>query len=123
MEEPTRAYEPPPHRYTGRWRGRFFVLLAIVLLLPLVVLIYALVRFGGDTAVVYDRPEEHFKYGSTGGEHESGFPYWIFQALPQVCSNLLPDGYRSLGLIYEGDKDLPIGMSKRSYMGIDRTFL
>ena len=46
--------------------------------------------------------EEHFKYGSTGGERESGFPYWIFQALPEVCAEHLPgQGYASLGLIFE----------------------
>jgi mono/diheme cytochrome c family protein len=124
MEEPvTRAYEPVPAPYYTRWRHRFFVLLALVMLVPLFIIVYALVRFGGDRPVVYDTPEEHFKYGSTGGERESGFPYWIFQALPQVCNHLLPGGYRSLGLVFEEGKDLPIGMSKRHYMGLDRTFL
>ena len=121
-ERELKAYEPAQPYYT-RWRSRFFVLLAVIVVIPLAVAIYALIRFGGDRAVVYDTPEEHFKYGSTGGEHESGFPYWIFQALPQVCNHLLPGGYRSLGLVFEDGKDLPIGMSKRSYMGIDRTFL
>jgi hypothetical protein len=107
--------EPPP------WRRRFFILLALLVLVPVLLLVYALVRFGSDAAVVYSVPEEHFKYGSTGGEHESGFPYWIFQALPQICG--LPGGYRSLGFIFEDGKELPIGMSKRHYMGIDRTFL
>ena len=65
--------------------------------------------------------EDHFKYGSTGGEHVSGLPYWIFQALPQVCG--LPGGYASLGFIYEEGRDLPIGMSKRHHQGIDKTFL
>jgi len=105
------------------WRRRFFILLAVILVPILVIVAYAAVRFGGDTAIVYDSPEEHFKYGSTGGEHESGFPYWIFQALPQVCAHRLPGGYRSLGFVYEEGKDLPIGMSQRRYMGIDRTFL
>ncbi len=68
--------------------------------------------------------EEHFKYGSTGGEHVSGLPYWIFQALPQVCAEYLPGkGYASLGMIYEDGQDLPIGMSKRHHQGIDKTFL
>jgi mono/diheme cytochrome c family protein len=81
-------------------------------------------RFGADRATEYADIEEHFKYGSTGGEHESGFPYWIFQALPQVCAKHLPgDGYASLGLIFEDGKDLPVGMSKRRHQGIDKTFL
>lgn len=107
----------------SRWRRKFWVVLAILVLVPLLVVAYALMRFGGDRAVVYASAEDHFKYGSTGGEHESGFPYWIFQALPQVCSQHLPGGYRSLGLVFEEGKDLPIGMSQRNYMGIDRTFL
>ena len=124
MEERTRTVaEPPPPYHAERWRRRFFIVLAILILLPLLAIVYGLVRFGGDSPVVYDSPEEHFKYGSTGGERESGFPYWIFQALPQVCNHLLPGGYRSLGLIFEDGKDLPIGMSKRRYTGIDRTFL
>lgn len=106
-----------------RWRRRFLVLLAIVVIVPLTFVGYALARFGVDRAVTYDSPEEHFKYGSTGGEHESGFPYWIFQALPQVCSKQLPGGYRSLGMVFEDGKDLPIGMSMRRYTGFDRTFL
>src|SRR3546814_1440650 len=57
---------------------------------------------------------------------ESGLPYWIWQVLPRVCGRHLPDpsrGYASLGLIYEEGKDLPIGMSKRNYQGVERTFL
>ena len=105
------------------WRYRFFLVVALLVLVPGLLLVYAALRFGGDTAITYDDPAEHFKYGSTGGEHESGFPYGIFQALPKVCAQQLPGGYRSLGLIYEDGKDLPVGMSRRRYMGVDRTFL
>jgi len=107
-----------------RWARILFVLLALPTVLALVAGAYLWARFGGDRAVAYTDDEEHFKYGSTGGEHESGFPYWIFQALPQLCAQHLPGrGYASLGLIFEEGKDLPIGMSKRHYTGIDRTFL
>ena len=76
MEEPIIGnYEPLPAPYYARWRRRFFILLAVFVLVPLFVIVYALVRFGSDRPVVYDTPEEHFKYGSTGGERESGFPY------------------------------------------------
>ncbi|MCG6873986.1 MAG: c-type cytochrome [Betaproteobacteria bacterium] len=89
-----------------------------------VLAVYAVSLFTQDEAVTYDNIVDHFKYGSTGGERESGFPYWIFQALPQVCASHLPGkGYASLGLIYEKGRDLPIGMSKRRYQGIERTFL
>jgi hypothetical protein len=91
---------------------------------------YAAWRFGGDTPVDYAAIEDHFKYGSTGGERESGFPYWIWKALPHVCEDKLPEGkkfpgqeYRALGFVYEGRRDLPVGVSKRRHMGIDRVFL
>ena len=107
-----------------RWRRRFFLLLALLILIPGIALIYLANRFLQDRPVTYEGIEEHFKYGSTGGERESGFPYWIFQAMPQVCAQHLPGpGYGSLGFIYEPDKDLPIGMRKRRHQGIDRVFL
>lgn len=90
-----------------------------------------------DTPTDYADVVEHFKYGSTGGERESGFPLWIWKALPQICAVHLPDkgfaspgaryedgkGYAAFGMIYEAGHDLPIGTSKRSVMGIERTFL
>src|SRR5882672_12969129 len=110
--------------FSKRWTRILFLLLAIPTLVAGVFGIYLWNRFSGDTPVVYSKIEEHFKYGSTGGERESGFPYWIFQALPRVCALHLPGpGYASLGFTYEEGKDLPVGMSRRRYQGIDRTFL
>ena len=108
----------------SRWRRRFFVLLLLIVV-PLVAIgLYLFQRFGGDTPVDYASNEEHFKYGSTGGEHEMGFPYWIWRALPQVCAEHLPGpGYESLGMIFEAGKDVPVGTSKRRYQGVDRVFL
>ncbi len=86
--------------------------------------IYALGRFTADEPVGYADAVSHFKYGSTGGERESGFPYWIWRALPQICPEHLPGkGYASLGMIYEAGKDLPVGVSKRRNLGLDRVFL
>ena len=94
------------------------------------VLIALAARFGTDVPVDYADFEEHFKYGSTGGERASGFPYWIWKVLPTICGDHLPGGKRFpgqelkvLGFLYEGHKDLPIGMSKRRHMGLDRVFL
>ena len=107
-----------------RWRRRFLWLAALVIGIPLVLGLIAAARFLPDRPVVHEAVEEHFKYGSTGGERESGFPYWIWQAMAQVCSAHLPGkGYASLGFIYEQDKDLPVGVSKRRHTGIDRVFL
>lgn len=107
-----------------RWRRRFLVLLSLVIGIPLIVALWAAARFLPDRPVVYATLEDHFKYGSTGGERASGFPYWIWQVMPQVCAKHLPgNGYQSLGMIFETGKDLPVGMSKRRNLGMDRVFL
>jgi RoxA-like, cytochrome c-like/Cytochrome c len=108
-----------------KWCRRLLIVFVVLILVPgIVVVLYLAQRFLGDSAVTYANMEDQFKYGSTGGEHEFGFPYWIFQALPQVCAEHLPGkGYASLGFIYEPNKDLPVGMSQRRYQGINRTFI
>lgn len=107
-----------------RWL-RVLGYLAVFAMVFVAVTVLALaLRFAADRPVAYENIEEHFKYGSTGGERESGFPLWIFKALPQVCAQHLPGkGYQSLGFVYENDRELPIGMSRRRNQGIDRTFL
>jgi mono/diheme cytochrome c family protein len=110
--------------FKKRWMRWWVWSTSAIAALLVIVALWAWARFGGDDPVVYADIEQHFKYGSTGGEHESGFPYWIFQAMPRLCSQYLPgSGYASLGLIFEGDRKLPVGMSERRYQGIDRTFL
>lgn len=98
----------------------FWALLVVISLF----ILGAAIRFLPDRPVTHDDPVEHFKYGSTGGERNMGFPYWLFQILPEVCPEMLPGkGYESLGFIFEQGRDLPVGMSKRRHMGIDRVFL
>ncbi len=91
---------------------------------------YLVWRFTRDAPVDYADIEEHFKYGSTGGERESGIPYWVWKVLPKVFPEYLPDRtyrpgaeYASLGFLYEPGRDLPIGSSRRNTQGIDRVFL
>jgi hypothetical protein len=81
---------------------------------------YLIARFTGDRAVEYPDVTEHFKYGSTGGERLAGIPYSVWMALPELFPEYLPGkGYASLGFLYEKGKDLPVGVSKRKYRGID----
>jgi hypothetical protein len=108
------------HRRWARWLA---VSLAIPTLALAALATYVAAVFMEDEPVAYGDPVEHFKYGSTGGERESGFPYWIFQVMPRVCERQLPGGYASLGMVFEDGKDLPVGMSMRRYQGVDRTFL
>ena len=113
--------EPPastPSRCSCRWAcwGAGIVLAVLV--------IWAVVRFTSDVPVTYANIEDHFKYGSTGGERSSGIPYSIWMALPELFPQYLPGkGLQSLGFLYEPGKDLPIGVSKRKVQGIDRVFL
>jgi len=98
---------------------------------------YGVMRLRDNVPVTYADDVDHFRYGSTGGEQgwgrQLGFgvPYWIWVAMPELFANHLPDhkagqGYKSFGMIYEDGKDprfeLPIGMSMRRTMGIDRVY-
>ncbi len=91
-----------------------------------------------DHPVAYPRNEDHFKYGSLGGERGYkgqvgfGLPYWIWVALPELFPEHLPDktsgrGYTSFGYIYEPGGDvrfqLPVGTSQRRNLGIDRVWI
>jgi mono/diheme cytochrome c family protein len=110
--------------YRPRWVKVLMLLLAIPMLIAIVLGIALWIRFGADRPVEYAAIEEHFKYGSTGGERVSGLPYWIFQAMPVVCARHLPGpGLASIGLLYETGHDLPVGMTKRTHQGIPKTFL
>jgi mono/diheme cytochrome c family protein len=111
---------------TWPWRAALLAAVAVMALVSLSLL----ARFTRDTPVVYSDSEEHFKYGSLGGERESGIPYWIWKVLPKVFPEYLPGKkyepgkeYASLGFLYEGDKDLPVGVSRRNTQGIDRVFV
>jgi mono/diheme cytochrome c family protein len=90
----------------------------------LVFAVYLGFRFTRDVPVDYASPEEHFKYGSTGGERASGIPYAVWKVMPEICADDLPGpGYESLGFIFEPGRDLPVGVSKRNVQGIDRVFV
>ena len=65
----------------------------------------------------YAAIEEHFKYGSIGSEPGGSLlspiggvlpPYWVFKALPSVCSDKLPNGYESFGFV-DGAWSRPAG--------------
>src|SRR5215211_1169826 len=125
MATPAENRPPLP---AGTIRRR--LVLALLLVLLGIGAITLAVRFTRDDPVLYADAEEHFKYGSTGGERESGIPYWIWKVLPKMFPEYLPGKtytpgteYASLGFLYEPGKDLPIGVSRRNTQGIDRVFL
>ncbi len=127
--------------FNKNWRNKLAKLIRItgvaVLAAALILTLYLVIRLNDDRPVTYSAIEDHFKYGSTGGERgwhlQFGFgvPYWMWIALPEIFPEHLPDkqpgrGYSSLGMLYEEGKDprfdLPIGMSMRRRMGIDRVY-
>ncbi|WP_222829267.1 hypothetical protein [Terriglobus saanensis] len=134
LEEGTPDMNPStylPSERLSRWRWLKIASL-IVLVVFLVAGVYLTVRLTRDRPVEYADDEQHFKYGSTGGERTMGIPYWFWVALPEIFPEYLPDhkagrGYQSLGMIYEEGKDprydLPVGVSRRNVRGIDVVYL
>ncbi len=112
----------PPSRV-----GRRIAATAVAALLILG--LYLVIRIQRDEPVHYASLEEHFKYGSTGGERDAGIPYWIWKVLPAMFPEYVPDpeqGLASFGFVFDPsrptDPDLPVGVSKRNVQGIDRVF-
>jgi mono/diheme cytochrome c family protein len=103
------------------------VLLVVVVLFAAAVWAVAAVRT--DRPVEYADITEQFKYGSIGSEPGGSLlatvggvlpPYAVFKALPEICSDKLPGGLASVGMILEPGHDLPIGVSRRRRLGIDQ---
>lgn len=85
-----------------------------------VALILAWPFLWNNGSVKYADINEHFKYGSIGGEQVNGIPYWVWKVLPVVFRDKLPgQGYTSFGFIQEPGKDLPIGFAQ-SKIGVER---
>lgn len=103
-------------------------LLGIAALLAIAAMLYVgskALRYLDNTVPIQADIVEHFKYGSIGSESASGLPYWVWQALPSLfAAEMDGQGYRKFGFLYEPDgrggiRDLPIGISQRTYRGID----
>ncbi len=97
-----------------------------------VAVLWLVVMLRLNRPVLYEPIEDHFKYGSIGSEPGVSLlqpvggvlpPYWVFTALPSVCSDKLPGGYASLGFITEPGHDLPVGVSRRRRRGLDHVGL
>ncbi|MEM9223504.1 MAG: hypothetical protein AAGB11_14040 [Pseudomonadota bacterium] len=112
-----------------RWRVRIvFVVATLLVIVGLVVAVLggtALLRLTGTGTPSFASEEEHFKYGSIGAEPNSGLPYAVWKALPALFPEAFEgrDDYSAFGFTYEVEngvqKDLPIGISRRTYQGVD----
>ena len=93
------------------------VLLGVVLLLAVGGYVgwYKFFREEPQPEWVTATPEMRFMYGSIGGEHDAGIPYWIFVVLPRMFPDLLPGpgGYASLGVPWEQGRELPAGFTRK----------
>jgi len=117
---------------TSKRLSRFRILFVGALAVFAGVSIWAVVSIRLDRPVTYDDIEEHFKYGSIGSEPGGSLlapiggalpPYWVFRALPTICSEKAPDGYAGFGFVTEPGKALPIGVSRRQRLGLDEVGL
>jgi mono/diheme cytochrome c family protein len=126
-------------RATGfwAWLRRWFVRLSVAVLVALLIGgAYMAWRLSRDRAETFADPVAQFKYGSTGGDRNFGLPYVMWEAMPSLFADLMPEGraqegWAAFGFIYEDEADLPpemrhrrpVGTSLRNHMGIDRIFL
>jgi mono/diheme cytochrome c family protein len=123
------VYRSPIDRYQVRFR---ITLLLIIMAIAALLIGYVIWSLTADRPVTYSNITEHFKYGSIGSEPGGSLlspvggvlpPYWVFKVLPDICPDKLPGGYAALGFIYEPDRDLPIGVSRRRRLGLDQVGL
>ncbi len=117
-----------------RWKLDAAVLLLVFLVLiglfTVIVIVSALIEFGGKGTPKYSDNPNHFMYGSIGAETESGLPYAVWKALPTLYPADFKgrSDYSAFGFLYEKgpdgkQKDLPIGVSRRTVNGIDLVWL
>ena len=75
-------------------------------------------RYRMNDPVTYESLEEHFKYGSIGGDVENGLPLEVVEVLPEAFPEYLPEGapadYTAFGFIQEPGHAMPIGFSVRT---------
>jgi len=127
--EPPVSYVEEKSRTRRRW-GLVFIIIALLLMMIGLVLavigIYGAVRLQTNKTERFENPLVHFAHGSIGADEGSGLPYWVWKALPR----LFPDqfngrlDYSAFGFLYLRDADgkpydLPLGISKRNYQGVD----
>src|SRR5262245_45100003 len=83
-------------------------------------------RYLAQVPVDYKSPADHFKHGSIGSDSYDGIPLRIWQVLPEMFPEYLPeqgagylripesertylDGYATFGFIVENGHSLPVG--------------
>ncbi|MCA0845814.1 cytochrome c [Salipiger thiooxidans] len=113
------AVEAELARRRRLWRP-LLVLALIVVLSALVLGIAVLLRVLPSGTPHYRSEDAHFRHGSIGAEPESGIPYKVWMALPELFpERFAPQGdYSAFGFLYDGET-LPVGLSRRTVSGVD----
>ena len=104
------------HSTKPSWKRQLlFCLFSLVILLGLGAGFAWYKFFREEDQPPFENDTERFKYGSIGAEANQGVPYWIWVVLPRIFPEYLPGpgGYKSLGLVWEEGKELPVGFSKK----------
>ena len=111
-------------------RRRLTIIAGLLLLVALLAFAVLRIPFTSGIPVTYQSDSDHFKYGSIGSEASSGIPYSAWQAMPRLFPEEFAgrSDYSALGFLYERDqegrqRDLPIGVSRRTYRGVDMVWL
>jgi mono/diheme cytochrome c family protein len=127
--EPPLTYVETELRRRRRLLLPVVIVLALLLLIGLAAVVAGLVaakRLARNTTTTYPDIVAHFERGSIGADEGSGMPYWVWQALPRLFPEAFGGrlDYRAFGFLYRTDaqgrqEDLPIGISKRDYQGVD----
>ncbi len=101
--------------------GKILAIVGGIVLVLVLVVFFLIGPFPwNNSSASYSDIDEHFKYGSIGGESSNGIPYWIWKVLPVMFPDKLPgDGYTSLGFIQEPGQELPVGFAKSKTNGIE----
>ena len=125
LTDVVRASLVDQHIYRFRRRVCLIVLFVLVLIVA-----WALWNFKTDRPVDYDDKVAHYKYGSIGSEPGGSLldaiggllpPQPILSVMPEICPDMLPPGgLAGLGLIFEEDRQLPIGVTQRRRLGLDQ---
>jgi mono/diheme cytochrome c family protein len=111
------------------WLSLLAILMLLLMIVGLVVVIggiYGAIRLQKNSAKKYPDIVAHFERGSIGADEGSGLPYWVWQALPRLFPEQFNGrlDYGAFGFLYRNGadgkpEDLPIGISKRDYQGVD----
>lgn len=85
-----------------------------------IILLWLLWPFLTSRPAYYADIDEHFRYGTIGGESTDGIPYWLWKSLPAVFEDKLPqdhqpgESWTAFGFMQEPDHDEPIGFAQSS---------